>query len=300
MRRKIIIILSVLTISMCLGACGNKEVAVESTETTVVATPEPTVEPTPEPTPTPTPEPSNEFASVEEIPVEYLESMAIEDIIIVGGVEFICTEPCKATNETNYLIVEEVEGSAPVVAMHDVVTVVETVELEEKNVTGTETRYSNGTSDYEVFFKDGVSNKICHFIVKGIKSEMVLKTDPKKGKCVFTYFNENDPDVCYKVYVYAYAELQNYKDQSDKFYLEDWGIEADSSTFQRVETEDEYRIYFAGIKSDLGIENCNSYNICIDNCTTNQSFKIMARGIPQMNRDDLLDMVNNVEIISFE
>ena len=155
MRRKIIIILSVLTISMCLGACGNKEVAVESTETTVVATPEPTVEPTPEPTPTPTPEPSNEFASVEEVPVEYLESMAIEDVIIVGGVEFICTEPCKATNETNYLAVEEVEGSEPVVAMYDVVTVVEIKDFISYNQEGavvnegTETLYSDGTSAFD-------------------------------------------------------------------------------------------------------------------------------------------------------
>ena len=130
MKKMIMSVLVMALMVTSLVGCGNKETVVENTETEVVATPEPTVEPTPEPTPTPTPEPSNEFASVEEVPVEYLESMAIEDVIIVGGVEFICTEPCKATNETNYLAVEEVEGSEPVVAMYDVVTVVETVELE--------------------------------------------------------------------------------------------------------------------------------------------------------------------------
>ena len=298
MRRKIIIILSVLTISMCLGACGNKEVAVESTETTVVATPEPTVEPTPEPTPTPTPEPSNEFASVEEIPVEYLESMAIEDIIIVGGVEFICTEPCKATNETNYLALEEVEGSAPVVAMYDVVTVVETVEFDGKLTTGTETRYSDGTSDYEVFYKDPDLNKTLHFIARGITSGLVPKD--AGGTCLFLYFNENDPDVCYKLTVGVMAKFSDYKNYADESFEEYIGYDADGSTFQRIETEEEYKVYLAGKHSDLGIEDCTSYTIWMDNYITNQSYKIMARGIPQMDRDDLLDMINNVEIISFE
>ena len=113
------VILSCLIMALMVTSfvgCGSKEAVVESTETEVVATPEPTVEPTPEPTPesTPTPEPSNEFASV-----------------------------------------EEVEGSEPVVAMYDVVTVVETKDFISYNQEGavvnegTETLYSDGTSAFD-------------------------------------------------------------------------------------------------------------------------------------------------------
>ena len=309
MRRKIIIILSVLTISMCLGACGNKEVAVESTETTVVATPEPTVEPTPEPTPTPTPEPSNEFASVEEVPVEYLESMAIEDVIIVGGVEFICTEPCKATNETNYLAVEEVEGSEPVVAMYDVVTVVEIKDFISYNQEGavvnegTETLYSDGTSAFD--FNVTRHGYTTHFKFANVPSNM----EDRAAKTKINFFAHRYYEKCedgsekhFWIRIIPAGEtsdkLADLNSLDEAFLKQKIEVETvDMSTKQIFETED-YNALLIEYDSVIDSYEMRGHCLLLNDLKTNQSYTIRVDDyVPNYDRDYSMSVLKSVEII---
>ena len=309
MRRKILIILSVLTISMCLGACGNKEVAVESTETTVVATPEPTVEPTPEPTPTPTPEPSNEFASVEEVPVEYLESMAIEDVIIVGGVEFICTEPCKATNETNYLAVEEVEGSEPVVAMYDVVTVVEIKDFISYNQEGavvnegTETLYSDGTSAFD--FNVTRHGYTTHFKFANVPSNM----EDRAAKTKINFFAHRYYEKCedgsekhFWIRIIPAGEtsdkLADLNSLDEAFLKQKIEVETvDMSTKQIFETED-YNALLIEYDSVIDSYEMRGHCLLLNDLKTNQSYTIRVDDyVPNYDRDYSMSVLKSVEII---
>ena len=175
---------------------------------------------------------------------------------------------------------------------------VETVEFEGKQTIGTETRYSDGTSDYEVFYTHSDLNKTLHFTLTGLKSGMI--PEYKGGWCVCTYYNEQDLDVAYKLYIGIITEVNSYKDISDEFFMDCMSKDPDISTLQRIENEKDYRVYLAGKKSDLGFEDCTDYNLFIEDYATNQKYKYMVRGIPEMDKEYLLNILNSVEIIGLE
>lgn len=174
----------------------------------------------------------------------------------------------------------------------------ELIEFEGKRTTGIETRYGDGTSDYEVFYEHADTQKTLHFTLTGLKSGML--PEYQGGWCVCTYYNEQDPNVAYRLYIGIITGVGSYKDMSDEIFMDCMSKDPDISTLQRIETEEDYRVYLVGKKSDMGIEDCTDYNLFIEDYATNQTYKYMVRGIPEMDKEDLLDILNNVEIISLE
>lgn len=175
----------------------------------------------------------------------------------------------------------------------------ELIEFEGKRTTGIETRYGDGTSDYEVFFADPDTKKTLHFTVTGLKSDIVPEN--RNGWCVFIYCSEQHPDGEYRLYIAPTTDGYSYKNLSDEKFGEWVGKEPDYSTLQKLESRKDYRVYLAGKKkNDMGIENCTNYILFLEDYNTNQTYNFMARGIPEMDKEDLLDILNNVEIISLE
>ena len=75
----------------------------------------------------------------------------------------------------------------------------------------------------------------------------------------------------------------------------------DSSKFRRVETEKDYKIYSAGTRREFGgVKNCKFYNVLIDDYATGRSFKIMLRGTPDYEYEQLLDILNSIEIVEIK
>lgn len=183
-------------------------------------------------------------------------------------------------------------------------TIVEVVELSGKNISGTETRYENGTSDYEIYYFDSDINKTIHYRLTGVESYFVPKDWGGYCRPIKLNRDENDNVVnslCLYIAIMTDDETFSWASKPDSFYMQESQVVSeieDYSKFRRVETEKDYRVYSAGTRDEFGgVENCKFYNVLIDDYATGRSFKIMLRGTPDYEYEQLLDILNSIEIV---
>ena len=182
--------------------------------------------------------------------------------------------------------------------------VIETVALSGEYVTGTEIRYADGTSDYEIYYADPDLNKTIHYRMTGTVSNLVAEN--WNGYCHIsrTTKDENGNYVrAISMYVAIMVdETYAYASKPDEFYGSEsaGGAVFDPSLFKRVETEKDYRVYTAGTREEFGVANWKFYNLGIDDYATGKSFQIMLRGTQDFSYQELLDVLNCLEIVEVE
>lgn len=202
------------------------------------------------------------------------------------------TEEIQSTEEMTE-VVEETEAG---------LNVIEVVELSGDCISGTETRYADGTSDYEIYYADPDINKTIHYRLTGVESNLVSSN--WGGYCRAKRINRDENDnvvnsLCLYITIMT-DETLSWASKPDEFFNSDTAGNAtyDYSKFRRVETEKGYKIYSAGTRREFGgVENCKFYNVLIDDYATGRSFKIMLRGTPDYEYEQLLDMLDGIEIV---
>lgn len=178
----------------------------------------------------------------------------------------------------------------------------EVIELTGDCISGTETRYADGTSDYEIYYADPDINKTIHYRLTGVESNLVSSN--WGGYCRAKRINRDENDnvvnsLCLYITIMT-DETLSWVSKPDEFFNSDTAGNAtyDYSKFRRVETEKDYKIYSAGTRREFGgVENCKFYNVLIDDYATGRSFKIMLRGTPDYEYEQLLDMLDGIEIV---
>ena len=181
----------------------------------------------------------------------------------------------------------------------------EVIELTGDCISGTETRYADGTSDYEIYYADPDINKTIHYRLTGVESNLVSSN--WGGYCRAKRINRDENDnvvnsLCLYITIMT-DETLSWVSKPDEFFNSDTAGNAtyDYSKFRRVETEKDYRVYSAGTRDEFGgVENCKFYNVLIDDYATGRSFKIMLRGTPDYEHEQLLDILNSIEIVEIK
>ena len=175
----------------------------------------------------------------------------------------------------------------------------EVIEISQGTITGTETRYADGTSDYEIYYADSDINKTIHYRLTGLDSNVTLKD--WSGYCKVGKMTKNENDLLvrsYSLYLTVIVdENYSYANCSDAFFQGGDLANYDISTFKRVQSDKDYRIYFAGPESDFGVANCKGYMLFVDDYATGRSFKIMLRGTNDFEYEELLNILNCIEIV---
>lgn len=177
--------------------------------------------------------------------------------------------------------------------------VIEVVELSGENITGTETRYDDGTSDYEIFYADPDINKTIHYRLTGFESNANPHHWSEYCRVNKIVKDENGNNIhSFSLYMTVMIdETFSYASQPDSWWDGDSRGTTDFSTFRRFETEKDYRVYLAGTRPDLGRDDCKYYNLWIDDYKSGRSFKIMLRGTPDHEYEQLLNLLNGIEIV---
>ncbi len=176
----------------------------------------------------------------------------------------------------------------------------EVIELSGDCISGTETRYADGTSDYEIYYADPDINKTIHYRITGYVQGVIPKN--WGGYCRLIHTPE-DEEGNYVRALSMYIEImmdENYSFASkpeESFYDKAGGAVYDSSTFQRVETQKDHRTYLAGNREEFSIPNWKLYNLWIDDYATGRAFKIFLRSTQDFEYQELLDILNSIEIV---
>ena len=178
----------------------------------------------------------------------------------------------------------------------------EVIELSGDCISGTETRYANGTSDYEIYYADTDINKTIHYKLTGVESGFVPKNWGGYCRAIKLNKDENDNVVnslCLYITIMT-DETLSWASKPDEFFSSDTAGNAtyDLSKFRRVETERDYRIYCAGNRDEFGdVENCKFYNVLIDDYGSGRAFRIMLRGTHDYEYEQLLSILDSIEIV---
>ena len=179
----------------------------------------------------------------------------------------------------------------------------EVIELTGDCISGTETRYADGTSDYEIYYADPDINKTIHYRITGYVQGVIPKN--WDGYCRLIHTPE-DEDGNYVRALSMYIEIMTNESYlfanqpEESFYDKAGGATYDASTFRRVETEKDYRTYLAGNREEFSLPNWKLYNLWIDDYATGRAFKIFLRSTQDFEYQELLDILNSIEIVEIK
>ena len=179
----------------------------------------------------------------------------------------------------------------------------EVIELTGDCISGTEIRYADGTSDYEIYYADPDINKTIHYRITGYVQGVIPKN--WGGYCRLIHTPE-DEDGNYVRALSMYIEIMTNESYlfanqpEESFYDKAGGATYDASTFRRVETEKDYRTYLAGNREEFSLPNWKLYNLWIDDYATGRAFKIFLRSTQDFEYQELLDILNSIEIVEIK
>lgn len=199
----------------------------------------------------------------------------------VSAVESSTQESVQAAPEETPVVEPEVSANDEIVdsAEASEINEPEIIDISQQNITATETRYGDGTSDYEMTFTQKDVGKTLNINVKGINSGFIpynidgyfLELDGKL---------EDDGVSRYRlgVSVPIWGPVSPLSGVSDSVYF-DWpGENVDKNSLQRLDTDDCYKVYLVTnlSPSDLGFPGGKRYCLWIENKKDNSVFEIMA------------------------
>ena len=175
----------------------------------------------------------------------------------------------------------------------------EIIEISENNITGAETRYADGTSDYEIYYTDSDINKTIHYRMTGVDSGLIPKD--WDGYCKIDKMTKDESGnllKSYSLYISVIADEDfYYATRPDEFFQGGDMADYDLSTFQRLKNKDACRIYLAGPESDFGVDNCKGYMLWMDDYFTGRAFKIMLRGTDDFTYEELFEILERTEVV---
>lgn len=228
--------------------------------------------------------------------------LAVCTVVLVGcgnkeNVTISETEP----KETEVVAETEVETESEVVPETEIQSEPEPeiIELSETNITGAETRYADGTSDYEIYYTDSGINKTIHYRMTGVDSGLI--PNDWDGYCKMDKMTKDESGNLvrsYSLYISVIADEDfYYATRPDEFFQGGDMADYDLSTFQRLKNKDACRIYFAGPESDFGVDNCKGYMLWMDDYLTGRAFKIMLRATDDFTYEELFNILERTEVV---
>lgn len=178
--------------------------------------------------------------------------------------------------------------------------VVEDCDLEAKDVVITKVAKESqeinitewGLSNYKVSYTDPATGRLLQINANGFGSG-IIPVDVE-GRCKFVYTFDGINSYFLFVRMMAEKNLYSFQDASDEEIIHTWPIDGtpDMSTFERMDTADAYRIYFASDWDGLRV-----YKLLLHDKKSGALFSIHIVG-EGLYADDarLRRMINNVEV----
>ena len=280
MRKKPVATLFVLILTLSLFAgCGTKT---EDNEETLV-----TVEvETPAPTEVETPEATETSEKTSEVTSEVTETPKTTET----------PKPTETPKTTETPEPTPVATTEPTETPEPEVTVIEVVELSDGNATGTETRYSDGTSDYQISLVGTLGTG--SYEVKGLESGMVIRDFDAAVRLVY----ETQEDEIYRGYAIYFRPWDN-TDEMDLKNLSDEAIMKLASpvpapaTFQRIETETAYE---AIVQYNDEPKQRKGWDRFVNNYESGKAYNVWVENLPTSTYPDvdtLLEICKSINII---
>lgn len=220
------------------------------------------------------------------------------DISVYGTKKYFDLERAKKIVDSVQLFVETEDGEVVVIGgaeLEQEVTVVETVELENKGATAVETRYSDGTSDYEVWHTNSINGASMHYKVKGIDSGATFYNADEGTQSMIQYVDVEDGEQIYKIYVCPQGDIEssriNLKNMTDEQVGDFAG--SDYIIHERTETE-----HMATALVQYAKSNRTAYDYYVNDYTNGIAYWYMIHASEKYaNMEFVQSLIDSIEIL---